>query len=211
MGLFIKFIFIWLGWNFLGLVTTSFFTNEPFVETPIVEEDESMYKSNTSVQNINHSPGGSVHSGSVRSRTHSVVADELQNKLMLSWSDIHYIVPSGDSEKHILTDAFGYALPGQLIALMGPTGAGKSTLLDVLADRKTGGTITGNIKINNTLRNQLNCFQYIAGYVEQFDSHLETQTVKEAIEYSALLRLPCTYPNDVIQRRVAHTIESLEL
>lgn len=31
---------------------------------------------------------------------------------------------------------------------MGSSGAGKTTLLDVLAGRKTGGTITGDIRLN---------------------------------------------------------------
>lgn len=31
---------------------------------------------------------------------------------------------------------------------MGETGAGKTTLLDVLADRKTGGKIEGDIRVN---------------------------------------------------------------
>lgn len=35
-----------------------------------------------------------------------------------------------------------------MTALMGSSGAGKTTLLDVLAGRKTGGTITGDIRLN---------------------------------------------------------------
>lgn len=36
----------------------------------------------------------------------------------------------------------------QMTALMGSSGAGKTTLLDVLAGRKTSGTITGDIRLN---------------------------------------------------------------
>lgn len=35
-----------------------------------------------------------------------------------------------------------------MTALMGSSGAGKTTLLDVLAGRKTEGTITGDIRLN---------------------------------------------------------------
>ena len=35
-----------------------------------------------------------------------------------------------------------------MTALMGSSGAGKTTLLDVLAGRKTGGTVTGDIRLN---------------------------------------------------------------
>lgn len=36
----------------------------------------------------------------------------------------------------------------KMTALMGSSGAGKTTLLDVLAGRKTGGTTTGDIRLN---------------------------------------------------------------
>ncbi len=70
----------------------------------------------------------------------------------------------------------------------GSSGAGKSTLLDVLARRKTGGKITGEILINGRKADsQLN---RIIGYVEQQDIHNPTQTVLEALEYSAVVRQP---------------------
>lgn len=49
-----------------------------------------------------------------------------------------------------LSDIFcrPFRTSGQMTALMGSSGAGKTTLLDVLAGRKTGGTITGDIRLN---------------------------------------------------------------
>lgn len=91
-------------------------------------------------------------------------------------------------QKQLLTDISGYALEGTMMALMGASGAGKSTLLDVLADKKTGGTISGDIFVNNAPRDAF--FPRFAGYVEQMDSHVNTQTVREAVYTSALLRLP---------------------
>lgn len=41
-----------------------------------------------------------------------------------------------------------------MTALMGSSGAGKTTLLDVLAGRKTGGTITGDIRLNGHPKDQ---------------------------------------------------------
>ena len=63
------------------------------------------------------------------------------------------------------------------IALMGASGAGKTTLLDVLAGKKTGGQISGRLVVNNQPKDQY--FNRYVGYVEQFDSHVETATVRE--------------------------------
>lgn len=41
-----------------------------------------------------------------------------------------------------------------MTALMGSSGAGKTTLMDVLAGRKTGGTISGEIRLNGHLKDQ---------------------------------------------------------
>lgn len=76
---------------------------------------------------------------------------------------------------------------------MGPSGAGKSTLLDVLADKKNTGFVEGTVLINGKTKDKF--FNRYMGYVEQFDSHMDTFTVKEAIEFSANLRLPSSYTN----------------
>jgi len=87
---------------------------------------------------------------------------------------------------HNITGAFQ---PGILSALMGVSGAGKTTLLDVLAGRKTGGTIEGEIRIGGYPKVQ-ETFARISGYCEQNDIHSPQITVEESIIYSAWLRLP---------------------
>ncbi len=47
----------------------------------------------------------------------------------------------------LLQDVSGAFRPGVLTALVGESGAGKTTLMDVLAGRKTGGLIEGDIKV----------------------------------------------------------------
>ncbi len=110
---------------------------------------------------------------------------------------------SGVKKRPLLKHVFGYVKPGMMVALMGPSGAGKTTLLDVLANKKTGGYVTGSMLINNKPRDA--SFQLISGYVEQFDSHEETATVREAIEFSAALRLPA----DMDPREKAERVESV--
>lgn len=78
--------------------------------------------------------------------------------------------------------------PGILTALMGVSGAGKTTLMDVLAGRKTGGYIEGDIRISGYHKKQ-RTFARISGYCEQNDIHSPQVTVRESLIFSAFLRL----------------------
>lgn len=89
----------------------------------------------------------------------------------------------------LLKGVSGAFRPGVLTALMGISGAGKTTLMDVLAGRKTGGYIEGNIVISGYPKKQ-ETFARIAGYCEQTDIHSPHVTVYESLQYSAWLRLP---------------------
>lgn len=89
----------------------------------------------------------------------------------------------------LLSDITGAFRPGILTALMGVSGAGKTTLMDVLAGRKTGGTIEGEIKVGGYPKVQ-HTFARISGYCEQNDIHSPQITVEESLVYSAWLRLP---------------------
>lgn len=64
----------------------------------------------------------------------------------------------------------------------------KTTLMDVLAGRKTGGYIEGDIRISGYPKNQ-KTFARISGYCEQNDIHSPQITVRESLIYSAWLRL----------------------
>lgn len=66
--------------------------------------------------------------------------------------------------------------------------ASKTTLMDVLAGRKTGGYIEGDIRISGYPKVQ-ETFARISGYCEQTDIHSPQVTVRESLIYSAWLRL----------------------
>ena len=89
----------------------------------------------------------------------------------------------------LLKGVSGAFRPGVLTALMGVSGAGKTTLMDVLAGRKTGGYIEGNITISGYPKKQ-ETFARISGYCEQNDIHSPHVTIYESLLYSAWLRLP---------------------
>ncbi|EFN59030.1 hypothetical protein CHLNCDRAFT_19220 [Chlorella variabilis] len=82
---------------------------------------------------------------------------------------------------------------------MGASGAGKTTLLDVIAQRKTQGIIEGEIRLNGHPK-QEGVWRRVSAYVEQQDIHTETATVREALLFSARLRLPSNVGNVEIAR-----------
>lgn len=94
----------------------------------------------------------------------------------------------GEDRLQLLQDISGAFRPGILTALVGVSGAGKTTLMDVLAGRKTGGYIEGDINISGYPKNQAT-FARISGYCEQNDIHSPYVTVYESLLYSAWLRL----------------------
>jgi ABC-type multidrug transport system ATPase subunit/ABC-type multidrug transport system permease subunit len=147
-------------------------------------------------------------------RGDSKPVDVSSGAVYLEFRDLSYTVRFKDKKGHmverrLLDKVFGYAPPGKLVALMGATGAGKSTLLDVLAGRKTEGVRTGSILVNGQPVDPF--FSRRMGYVEQFDSHLPTQTVFEAVLFSAELRLPASLSSEERRARVARVLEQLEL
>ncbi|GAB4822452.1 hypothetical protein N2152v2_009498 [Parachlorella kessleri] len=143
--------------------------------------------------------------------------------LAMTFSDIKYSVPmpkgaqvaASQDALHagqllLLKGITGSFRPGVLTALMGASGAGKTTLMDVLAGRKTGGKITGDIRINGYPQN-LKTFNRIVGYVEQTDVHIPEATVLEALLFSARLRLPSDTPDNVVVKFVDEMLDLVEL
>jgi ABC-type multidrug transport system ATPase subunit len=112
--------------------------------------------------------------------------------------------------KTLLDDISFKALPGDMIALMGPSGAGKTTLLMTLNGymQPTGGEVRINgedlYAIYDNLRGSI-------GYVPQDDIVHPELTVFEAVKYSARFRLPPDYSEEEIDALVMRTLQQLSL
>ncbi|KAK5654333.1 hypothetical protein OQA88_7511 [Cercophora sp. LCS_1] len=125
------------------------------------------------------------------------------------WNNVCYEVKIKSETRQILNNVDGWVKPGTLTALMGVSGAGKTTLLDCLADRTSMGVITGEMLVDGQPRDA--SFQRKTGYVQQQDLHLQTSTVREALEFSALLRQPDHVPRAEKLAYVDEVIKLLEM
>ncbi|KAL4312829.1 hypothetical protein GQ457_01G039730 [Hibiscus cannabinus] len=137
----------------------------------------------------------------------------------ITFDDIIYSVdmPQEMKEQGIAEDRLvllkgvsGAFRPGVLTALMGVSGAGKTTLMDVLAGRKTGGYIDGNITVSGFPKNQ-ETFARVSGYCEQNDIHSPHVTVYESLLYSAWLRLPAEVNAETRKMFIEEVMELVEL
>uniref|UniRef100_H3H5U7 ABC transporter domain-containing protein n=1 Tax=Phytophthora ramorum TaxID=164328 RepID=H3H5U7_PHYRM len=131
----------------------------------------------------------------------------------VAFKDLWYTVPDPSNPKDtidLLKGISGYALPGTITALMGSSGAGKTTLMDVIAGRKTGGKITGQILLNGHPATDL-AIRRSTGYCEQMDIHSESATIREALTFSAFLRQGVDVPDSNKYDSVNECLDLLDL
>ncbi|PQE05366.1 ABC transporter protein [Rutstroemia sp. NJR-2017a BVV2] len=134
---------------------------------------------------------------------------KIESKAILTWEGLNYDVPTPSGELRLLNNIYGYVRPGELTALMGASGAGKTTLLDVLASRKNIGVISGDVLVDGIKPG--NSFQRGTSYAEQLDVHEATQTVREALRFSADLRQPISVPQAEKYAYVEEILSLLEM
>ncbi|PGH10327.1 hypothetical protein GX51_00084 [Blastomyces parvus] len=125
------------------------------------------------------------------------------------WEDLCYDIKIKNEERRLLDHVDGWVKPGVSTVLMGVSGAGKTTLLDVLASRVTIGIVSGDTMINGKLTDT--SFQHKVGYVQQQDLHLSTATVREALQFSALLRQPSSISRAEKLQYAEKVIDMLEI
>ncbi|ETN41231.1 uncharacterized protein HMPREF1541_03166 [Cyphellophora europaea CBS 101466] len=132
-----------------------------------------------------------------------------KNETVFTFRNINYKIPYEKGERQLLNDVQGYVRPGRLTALMGASGAGKTTLLNTLAQRINFGTITGEFLVDG--RPLPKSFQRATGFAEQMDIHEPTATVREALQFSALLRQPREVPREEKMQYCETIIDLLEM
>lgn len=130
-----------------------------------------------------------------------------QQQVQLQWQNVSYSVKKPRSwtnycrgkvveTVNVLDDVSGLVQPGQMLAILGPSGSGKTTLLNVLSG-KLAGCYTGQVLVNGTAVAAAAAaaatkplMRALARFVPQEDVLLDTQTVRETLEFYAHLALP---------------------
>ncbi len=126
--------------------------------------------------------------------------------LTLEARDIRVEVPG----RRLLDEVSLTICPSEFVGLMGPSGAGKSTLMSVL----NGYTppAQGQVAINGrNLYQHFDEFRGLIGFVPQDDIIHAELTVREALFYSARLRLPVDFSNSDIHKRIDAVLTQLGL
>ena len=205
---------LWRNWGIIIVLIVSFMTTNVFLGeymkwgaggktvTFFAKENKERKKLNEALQAKKERR---KHNGLEQTKS----ALSIESKAILTWEDLCYDVPVPSGQLRLLKNVFGFVKPGQLTALMGASGAGKTTLLDVLASRKNIGVISGEKLIDG--KPPGTGFQRGTSYAEQLDVHESTQTVREALRFSADLRQPYEIPRDEKYAYVEEIIALLEM
>ncbi|RFU31901.1 hypothetical protein B7463_g4413, partial [Scytalidium lignicola] len=151
--------------------------------------------------------GSGRPTGAANTEDHSAIIE--RQTAIFTWKDVCYDIKIKGEPRRILDHVDGWVKPGTLTALMGVSGAGKTTLLDCLATRTTMGVITGQMLVDGSPRDD--SFQRKTGYAQQQDLHLSTSTVREALNFSALLRQPAHIPRAEKLAYVEEVIKLLDM
>lgn len=135
----------------------------------------------------------------------------------LSWYNLSLEVSMQQSlcaepySKTILSKCWGSICSGELCAVMGPSGSGKTSMLNVLAGRATaaGTKATCTLFVCGERVDPVENRHRIA-YLTQDDGLMATATPREALRFSAQLRLPPMNGADA-DRLVQQIIGELDL
>jgi len=154
----------------------------------------------------------------------------------IEWTGVNYAVTDAlGCTKTILRDCYGSVRGGEVCAVLGPSGAGKSSLLNVLSGRVTMSSSSGSgsgsgadghdhghghgqkrVQTRGTVlvggkRVHPSEFRRHIAYVMQDDVLGATTTPREALRFSAKLRLDPGTPDDAIETDIDRILHQLGL
>lgn len=101
-------------------------------------------------------------------------------------------------------------LPGEMVAIMGPSGAGKTSVLTTIAGYTPPSS--GSVFVDGlSLYRHYDVFRRAIGYVPQEDVMHRVLTVDEVLYYHARIHFPAEFLDAEIHRRIDTVLEQLDL
>lgn len=129
----------------------------------------------------------------------------------LIWSGVTMQVDTPKGTKTILDNCSGSCYPGQVSCIIGPSGAGKTSLFEALNGKRMNQllpgshiTLDGRVLTRDLARTEV-------AFVPQEESIFSTVTPREAMIFSARLRLPSSTTNETISKMVDAMLVRLSL
>jgi ATP-binding cassette subfamily G (WHITE) protein 2 (SNQ2) len=150
-----------------------------------------------------------IYSSNSSAMTEDPVNQIAPSRSVFTFENVEYTVPYQGGTRKILNRVNGYIKPGMMVALMGASGAGKTTLLNTLAHRQKTGVVGGDFLVDGRPLGVE--FQRGTGFCEQMDLHDASATIREALEFSAILRQDRSIPRAEKIEYVDKIIDLLEL
>jgi ABC-type transport system involved in cytochrome c biogenesis ATPase subunit len=140
------------------------------------------------------------------------------DKAYFGWSQVSFKLSAkalgkARTDPWILRNQKGTAIPGEVVAIVGASGSGKTSLLNVLGGRivsMDGHEVNGIFSINGIPVKPENLGAKVA-FVTQEDTLCATSTPREALNFSAQLRLPPSVSEAERKQMVDEAIEILRL
>jgi len=116
----------------------------------------------------------------------------------------------GRGEVALLEGVSFSVLPGELVAIVGPSGAGKTTLLEAIAGIAT--PTSGSVRLDGVdLHANLRAFRSVLGFVPQDDIIHAELPLERTLRYAARLRLPSATTTAEIAAAVRDALDAVGL
>ena len=130
-------------------------------------------------------------------------------RIELEWQALSCCYRTNAGAKWVLKDVWGVAHPGEMQALLGPSGAGKSTLMDMVAQRKSTGSLSGAVLVDGVPAD--GGFIRRTAYVPQYDNFVPFMSAGEVMQFYAGMILPRDWRKERRAARVDEVMREMGL
>lgn len=124
--------------------------------------------------------------------------------------DVHKLVREVGDGLRVVDEVSFSILPGEMVAIMGPSGAGKTSVLTALAGYTP--PTQGHVLIDGlSLYKHYDVFRQAVGYVPQEDVMHRALTTEEVLRYHLMINFPDVLTDEEITGRVDMVLGQLDL